>query len=192
MRRRLLGLLVAGLAAAPLAAAAGPGASPGTPGHHEFHWSFSSEKGRLGVAVVGITDDLRQHFGAPADRGVLVGHVVPDSAAAAAGLEVGDVITTVQGQPARDAGDVLDVLARAKKGDKVTIEVIRNHDPLTLQATMTSDPSPEMQLPSMPRMGEMPGLNKMLPDMDKWFQDMMRDLPVPQPSWGGGGGLHRT
>lgn len=199
MRRRLLGLLVAGLATAPLAAAAGPSAPPV---HHEFHWSFSSEKGRLGVAVIGMTEDLRLHFGAPADRGVMVGHVVPDSAAAAAGLQVGDVITTVAGQPAHDAGDVIAAMAKAKKGDKVTLEVIRNHAPLTLTATITVDPMPGPMpgmsgmldmpgMPKMPQMGQMPDLDKMLPDMSKWFHDMMHAMPSPD-SWWGGVETHKT
>lgn len=191
MRRRLLGLLVAGLAAAPLAAAAGPSAAPV---HHEFHWSFSSEKGRLGVAVIGMTPDLRTHFGAPADRGVMIGHVEPGSAAAAAGLEVGDVITAVQGQPARDAGDVIGAMASAKKGDKVALEVVRDGAKLALQATMTEDPMPASTM-IMPQMGELPDLQRMLPDMSKWFHDMMGEMPFPH-DWGPGGwpgaDTHRT
>lgn len=192
MRRRLLGLLVAGLATAPLAAAAGPNAAPV---QHEFHWSFSSEKGRLGVAVIGMTPDLRTHFGAPADRGVMVGHVEPGSAAAAAGLEVGDVITTVQGQAARDAGDVIEAMSSAKKGDKVTLEVMRNGAKLALQATMTRDPMPAMMMPQMGEMGgTMPDMDKMLPDMSKWFHDMMSEMPFPH-DWGWGttpSDTHRT
>lgn len=191
MRRRLLGLIVAGLAAAPLAAAAGPSAAPV---QHEFHWSFSSEKGRLGVAVIGMTPDLRTHFGAPADRGVLIGHVEPGSAAAAAGLEVGDVITAVQGQPARDAGDVIEAMASAKKGDKVALEVVRNGAKLALQATMTQDPISGMTMPRMGETGEMPDLDKMLPDMSKWFHDMMGEMPFPH-DWGWGStpaDTHRT
>jgi membrane-associated protease RseP (regulator of RpoE activity) len=191
MRRRLLGLIVAGLAAAPLAAVAGPSAAPV---HHEFHWSFSSEKGRLGVAVIGMTSDLRTHFGAPADRGVLIEHVEPGSAAAAAGLEVGDVITTVQGQPARDASDVIAAMSSAKKGDRVTLDVIRNRGPLTLTATMTEDPLPASML-MMPQMGQMPDTNGMPPDMSKWFHDMMGEMPFPHDwGWGGwpGADTHRT
>lgn len=190
MRRRLLALLVAGLAAAPLAAAAGPSAPPM---HHEFHWSFSSEKGRLGITVLGLTSDLRQHYGAPEDRGILVGHVEPGSAAAAAGLRVGDVITAVQGQPAREASDVLSVIAHVNQGDTVKIDLVRDGHPLAVQAKLTTPPMPD--LPLMPSMSNMQDMQQQMRDLPKMLEDMMRDMPWPHAwSWGIGWGpdLHRT
>lgn len=158
MRRQLFGLLIAGLAAAPLVAAAAPGA----PTRHEQHWSYSSH-GPLGVEILGITDELREHFGAPADRGILVAHVEKDSAAAKAGIQVGDVITGVATKPCRDAGDVLAALDTANKGDKVAISIVRDGKPLALAATMTGDPSA--------RSAATP------PDMERMLRDLERDMP---------------
>ena len=45
--------------------------------------------GYLGVELVDLTPELREHFGAPRDVGVMVGRVEPGSPAARAGLEVG-------------------------------------------------------------------------------------------------------
>src|SRR5262245_19487116 len=53
----------------------------------------SSRDGRLGVMVMELTPELRAYFGAPRDSGLLIAQVVPDSAAARAGVRVGDVIT---------------------------------------------------------------------------------------------------
>ena len=48
--------------------------------------------GFLGVSLIGITPELRAHYGSK-DAGVLVGRVEKDSAAAKAGIEVGDILT---------------------------------------------------------------------------------------------------
>ena len=52
-----------------------------------------SGHGYLGVQLMDITEELREFYGAPRDAGTLVSRVAEDSPAAAAGFEVGDVIT---------------------------------------------------------------------------------------------------
>ena len=88
--RRIAGLLVA-----PTSAVADP--VPAKPdedglGQH-FEWSMSTGRGRLGVMVLGLTPELREHFRAPSDRGVMIARVEPKSVAETAGLAVGDVLT---------------------------------------------------------------------------------------------------
>jgi predicted metalloprotease with PDZ domain len=169
MRRSLL-VLMAVLTSAPLVAVAAPDV---TPKQHEFHWSFSSEKGRLGIMVLGLTAELRTHFGAPDDRGLMVAHVEPGSAAAAAGVQVGDIITTVEGHPARDAGDVISAIAKIKKGGAVAIEAMRDGKPVTLRATLTDEPMPAgMEHGSFEQFERHMG-----PEMRDMFHDMFRDWP---------------
>src|SRR4029077_19784150 len=50
-------------------------------------------RGYLGIQLIEITPELRAHYGVARDAGVLVGGVEPDSPAAKAGIEVGDIIT---------------------------------------------------------------------------------------------------
>lgn len=54
---------------------------------------------RLGVRLVEISPELRRHYGAPPEAGVLVAAVDPGGLAARTGLEVGDVIVRVCGAP---------------------------------------------------------------------------------------------
>lgn len=61
----------------------------------EMHWLGSPGGGFLGVGLTELTPELRAHFGVPDETGVMVNKVVEDSPAAAAGLEVGDIITLV-------------------------------------------------------------------------------------------------
>jgi membrane-associated protease RseP (regulator of RpoE activity) len=104
-----------------------------------FSFSFGTGKGRLGTSVVTMTEELRQHFGAPADSGLLVSKVEADTPAAKAGVKVGDVITRVDGEPVTDSSDVANALSDKKKGDAVTVVVIRNKRTLTLSAKLDSD-----------------------------------------------------
>ena len=55
-------------------------------------------RGFIGVTLLEITPELRAHFGAPKDAGVLVSDVRADTPASKAGVEVGDVITSVDGK----------------------------------------------------------------------------------------------
>ena len=169
MRRSLLVLMTV-LMSAPLVAVAAPGVPPK---QQEFHWSFSSEKGRLGIMVMGLTGELRTHFGAPDDCGLMVGHVEPGSAAAAAGVQVGDIITTVEGRPAREAGDVISAIAKIKKGGAVAIEAMRDGKPVTLRATLTDAPMPAgMERGTLEQFE-----HRMAPEMRDMFHDLFHDWP---------------
>ncbi len=137
-------LVAASLAAAPISALAAPTSSPAAPAPQTEHfaWSMSTGHGRLGIAIMGLTPELRAFFGAPSDRGVLVAHVEPGSAAAKAGIVVGDVVVSVAGKSVMRAGDMLGALAAIKKGQTASIEVIREHKQIAVRPTLTEDPPP--------------------------------------------------
>jgi S1-C subfamily serine protease len=140
MRRFQALLIAAGLAAASANAAAGPSgfnhpADPTTV-FEKLEWSMA--RGRLGVLVIGLTPELRTHFGAPTDRGVLVARVEPRSPAAAAGIATGDVLVDVAGKPVDDAGDVTAALADAGTSKPVSIKLVRDKKPVTVQASVAA------------------------------------------------------
>jgi len=63
-------------------------------------------KGRIGVAVADLNDQVRQHFNVPEQvHGVVVQQVRPGSPAEDAGLQPGDVIMEVDRKPASSASD---------------------------------------------------------------------------------------
>ena len=92
--------------------------------------------GYLGVQLMDITEELRAFYGAPRDAGILVSRVSEDSPAAAAGFEVGDVITAVAGDATEDAWDVMRAVAQFEPEEQVAVEIVRNGAPLTLDATL--------------------------------------------------------
>ena len=84
---------------------------------------------RLGITVQDMTPELAKFFGVKG--GVLVASVDSDSAAAAAGLAVGDVITRIAGQDVSGRWELSQLLERASAGD-VSMGVVRAHKALTL------------------------------------------------------------
>lgn len=137
--RRLRALLVAGLVAAPMSAVAKPPPErqPDEPTSETYVWSAG--KPRLGITVMGLTPELRTHFGAPDHSGMLVAHVEPGSAAAKAGVLVGDVIVDVRGHSVDDAGDIRAALASVAKGQTASVKLVRDGKPRTIDVTLTSD-----------------------------------------------------
>ncbi len=92
--------------------------------------------GFIGVTLVEITPELRAHFGAPRDAGVLVSDVRSDTPAAKAGVEVGDVITAVDGKRVRWSGDVSRGIRNRKAGETVALDVVRGGASRKLSVTV--------------------------------------------------------
>jgi putative serine protease PepD len=69
--------------------------------------------------------------------GALVSTVTPSSAAAKAGLQQGDVITSVNGKAVNDSDDLVGIIQGANVGDKVTVVFTRDGAQKTVSATLT-------------------------------------------------------
>ena len=113
--------------------------------------------GFLGVSLIGITPELRAHYGAPRDAGVLVGRVEKDTAAAKAGFEVGDIVTSVGGERVESPGDVMRALRGHQKGENVKIDVLRNRSAKTLTATLEERPRRDFEWEDFGDLHDLPG-----------------------------------
>ena len=91
---------------------------------------------RLGVEVQTMDQSLADSFKLKAPNGALVAKVVPDSAAAQAGIKAGDVILKFDGDPIVDAGQLSARVGVAAPGDKASLDVWRDGKTLTLTATI--------------------------------------------------------
>lgn len=80
---------------------------------------------RLGVMVQDMNQALAESFGLSRPDGALVADVAPDSAAAAAGLLPGDVITAANDQPITRSGDLSSHISLAVPGDTVRLKFWR-------------------------------------------------------------------
>ncbi|MCP5069716.1 MAG: PDZ domain-containing protein [bacterium] len=80
----------------------------------------------LGVEASHLTPELRAHFGVPEDAGVMLSKIVDDSAAEAAGLVVGDIVTRVNGDEISSASRLGHAVRQREDGDAVEIEYWRD------------------------------------------------------------------
>ncbi len=96
----------------------------------------SSNRGFLGVEPTSLTPELRRHFGVPGDAGVMVARVVEESAAAGAGLAVGDIITRVDGEEILTAIGLGRAVRQKSGGEEVKIEYWRDGQAYTATATL--------------------------------------------------------
>jgi hypothetical protein len=162
----LLIAVLCGLGISSARAEQRPAAPRATPPHDDVQVTVTAGKGRLGIVALPISPELRAHLGAPRDRGVLVDAVRPDSPAARAGLQVGDVVTDVDGSATKSASDVLDAMTDRKKGDEVPVVAFRSGQRVELRARLDSDPGPTWQSQSHSFRG-FPGMPD---DMNGWFR----------------------
>jgi Do/DeqQ family serine protease len=79
----------------------------------------------LGVSFQEITPELAAHFGGNFDGGALVNAVVPGGPAEKAGLQAGDVITSIDKQRIREGHDLLRTVLRRGVGERLSLEVRR-------------------------------------------------------------------
>ncbi len=85
------------------------------------------KRGLLGVSISDFNADSAKAYGVEGTaEGALVQEVVDGSAAEKAGIEVGDVIVTVDGQRIKTASDLRNTVGLKRSGDSVRVEVVRD------------------------------------------------------------------
>ena len=83
-------------------------------------------RGRLGVHIQDLTPELAEAFGVEAGSGALISKVMPDSAAKAADLREGDVITMVNGRAIKGATELRNVIGLARADEEIELTYIRD------------------------------------------------------------------
>ncbi len=96
----------------------------------------SVEHARLGVSLQTVDQSLAQSFGLGTPGGALIAKVEPDSAAARAGLQPGDVIVKCGGERIGDAGQLSARIGLAQPGDTVKLEIWRDHKAQSVEARL--------------------------------------------------------
>ncbi len=125
------------------------------PGDETFVWGWPgrSRRGYLGVRLLEMTPELRAHFGAPKDAGVLVAGVEKDSPAAKAGVQVGDIITRADGERIESGSDLTRAVRRRKSGDSLKLEVSRDRTAKSLTARIEERRGPEIDMGDLGDLG---------------------------------------
>ncbi|HEY1996480.1 DegQ family serine endoprotease [Paraburkholderia sp.] len=95
-------------------------------------------RGRLGVAVQGMNQTLANSFGMQKPNGALVSSVDPNGPAAKAGLQPGDVITSVNGVPVTDSESLPSQIASLAPGSTANVQVWRDKASKDIKVTIGS------------------------------------------------------
>jgi len=89
-------------------------------------------RGKIGISVQTISPALAEGLALARDWGVLVGDVTPEGPADMAGVKVGDVVLTANGRAMRNARQLEAYIYRSPMTAKITLEVLRGKDQLTI------------------------------------------------------------
>jgi serine protease Do len=101
-------------------------------------------RGWLGVAIQNLTEGLARSFDYDSTKGVLVADVTPDSPAAKAGLERGDIIISFGGRPTLRSGELRSMVADTKPGTSIPLEVFRDGKKMPLEVVVGELPQPKL------------------------------------------------
>jgi serine protease Do len=97
----------------------------------------------LGIDAENLRGDFGNYFGAPDGEGVLVRGVFANSPAAKAGLKVGDVITSLNGERIRKSSELREKLMTNHEGKNLKLGVLRNKSELTLSVELPQEQEEE-------------------------------------------------
>ena len=83
-------------------------------------------RGWLGVTVQEVNRDLARSFGMKRPEGALISRIVPNSPAAEAGLQLGDVILRFGDREVADARALPHMVGRSEPGERRTLHLLRD------------------------------------------------------------------
>src|SRR6266478_3483236 len=133
--------------------------------------------GWLGVETHEVTTEKAKELKLPAERGVVLGKIVPDSPAAKAGLKENDVVTEINGQRVEGAAQYRRMVHEIPAGRSIQLTIWRDGRSQTLSATLGKS---EERHRSMKMLAPTPGT----------FTFRMPDMPeipdIPSMEWNGG------
>jgi serine protease Do len=118
-------------------------------------------RGWLGVVIQEVNKDLAESFGLDKPAGALVAQIQDDGPAAKGGLQVGDVILSMNGQPIVMSADLPHLVGALKAGAKANLEVIRDGKRKNVELTVGAIPDEDKELAALPKSGTESSSNRL-------------------------------
>ena len=107
-------------------------------------------RGRIGVQIGPVDKEVAESIGLGSATGALVSAVEPDSPAAKAGLQAGDVIVQFNGTKIDKVSDLPRLVGNTKPGSKASLTIFRRGKQQQLSITVADVPADESQVAQAP------------------------------------------
>lgn len=98
-------------------------------------------RGWLGVQVQPVTAGIAESLGMRKAEGAIVDQPQPDSPAAKAGIESGDVITAINGTPVKDSRELARTISMMAPNSSVKLEVLRKGESRSVTVALAQMPN---------------------------------------------------
>ena len=108
-------------------------------------------RGRLGVIIQDLNDDLARQFETPENSGVLVAEVEKSSPADRAGLKVGDIIVKFGTRQVSDSSQLRNIVSQTAPGTEVNMRVLRSKNEINLIAKIAPEEVVEIPAATLSR-----------------------------------------
>jgi len=134
-------------------------------------------RGQIGIVPQTITPRLAQALGLPRDSGVILADVLPGSAAHAAELAPGDIITAANGKPL-DSARQLGAEIYAHAGETMTLDLVREGKARQVTVTVLERPQDPDRILSLASSAEnaVPKLGVLALDLDQRVTPLLPSL----------------
>ncbi len=114
-------------------------------------------RGMLGVGIQNITADNAEQFGVKELRGAVVNSVQKGSAAEKAGIKVGDVITSVNGEKIDDGNALRNRVSSGKPKSEIALTILRDSKEMEVKAMLDEFKLPSAKFNGNPNGGDSQG-----------------------------------
>ena len=84
------------------------------------------ERGYIGATIQNFTDEMAEAQGLGDQRGAIVADLAPGGPSQRAGVVAGDVIVAINGHPVKTSSELTREVAKARPGDLLQLDVIRD------------------------------------------------------------------
>ncbi|MEX0778141.1 MAG: DegQ family serine endoprotease [Balneolales bacterium] len=98
-------------------------------------------RGFIGIEYAPVTEEIANAFDLEETGGILVNDVTEEGPATEAGLQSGDVITEINGEPIENPREFPFTVGNMRPGDEVTLTYIRDGETNTVDITLGRRPS---------------------------------------------------
>ncbi len=96
------------------------------------------QRGRLGVSVQNLNDELAKALQAQGRKGAVITQVESGSTADKAGLRSGDIVTAVNDREVQDADDLRNAVGLIRAGEQISLEALRDGEKHLFKATISN------------------------------------------------------